>query len=107
MNLNVPFSPQPKPKHLLKKAEKERKARLFRDAVWKRDRIAGSYGNESGLCVKCGAYLERGDGHSEVDHIKPKSTHPELAYDPANGRLTCKPCNLWFKRNPLQREVWK
>ena len=28
-----------------------------------------------------------------ADHVKPRSTHPHLQYDPANGRPSCSHCN--------------
>lgn len=104
MNLNVPFSPQPKGKTRSYKAERERKARKLRDAVWHRDKVGGWKGAESALCARCKVLVMRGDG-GEVDHIKPRSTHPELAFDPANARIVCGPCNRFFKTHPLEREA--
>lgn len=40
-------------------------------------------------CVQCG---ERGK-RLDVDHIKPISTHPELAYDLSNLQVMCLSCH--------------
>src|SRR5690606_15930335 len=48
----------------------------------------------SDLCMLCQATgIEL-----HVDHIKPRSTHPDLALDENNLQVLCKPCNLG-KRN--------
>lgn len=41
-------------------------------------------------CMLCGA----GGVELHVDHIKPRSAHPELALNPDNLQVLCKPCNL-------------
>lgn len=38
------------------------------------------------FCVIC----RREEGPFEPDHIKPRSTHPELALDPDNGQVLCR-----------------
>lgn len=48
------------------------------------------YGNK---CQCCGASPSDG-AVLHVDHIKPKSTHPELALDLRNLQILCKSCNL-------------
>lgn len=66
-------------RHLLmsSKAYKE-----WRKAVYERDNYT---------CVEC---YERGNGKNlNADHIKPYSTHPELALDLDNGRTLCIPCH--------------
>ena len=96
----------PKPKyvdHCERKATHDRKAKAFRDAVWKRDRISDYTPNEVARCQRCRGLVVRGKG-GEVDHIKPRSTHPELKYDPSNGRIVCHECNRFYKTHPLERE---
>mgnify|MGYP003115653758 CR=1 FL=1 len=44
-------------------------------------------------CVCCGATPQTG-AQMHVDHIKPRSTHPELALDASNLQVLCKECNL-------------
>lgn len=39
-------------------------------------------------CVVCGADVSA-KGAARVDHIKPRSTHPELALEPSNLRTLC------------------
>lgn len=92
-----------KPKPVSRKAKAERLGRKFRNAVWAREKVGGWKDNETALCARCGVLVMRGED-GEVDHIKPRSTHPELKYDPSNGRIACRPCNRWFKAHPLERE---
>lgn len=92
----------PKPDHCDRKATHDRKAKAFRDAVWRRDRRSDII-VECARCVRCKKWVQRGkDG--EVDHVKPRSTHPELKYDPSNGRIVCHNCNMYLKTHPLERE---
>jgi len=75
----------------------------WRDAVWARDGWL-LYGKTCGTCKRCGSMVTRGvDG--EVDHIKPRSTHPERRYEPSNGRIVCSVCNRYLKTHPLEREA--
>ena len=48
------------------------------------------YGNR---CQCCGARPEDGIA-LHVDHIKPKSTHPEVALDLNNLQILCEDCNI-------------
>jgi len=43
-------------------------------------------------CVKCGAEV-RGKREAIVDHIKPRSTHPDLELDLDNLRVLCVRCH--------------
>ena len=43
---------------------------------------------DGGMCVRCGA-TER----LQVDHIRPRSTHPHLALDLDNTQVLCIHCN--------------
>lgn len=58
---------------------------------WKRVRMATllRYGNK---CQCCGTTPARG-AVMNVDHIKPRATHPELALDPNNTQVLCDACN--------------
>jgi len=40
---------------------------------------------------------------TEVDHIKPLATHPELRLDPTNLRALCKPCHSRLTAGGAQR----
>ena len=51
-----------------------------------REKTLAKYGKK---CQKCGATPPI----PEVDHIKPRARHPELALDPNNLQVLCKPCN--------------
>lgn len=42
------------------------------------------------ICALCRST----DGVMHVDHIKPRSFHPELALDINNLQILCRPCNL-------------
>lgn len=44
-------------------------------------------------CVVCGRSAKDGVV-IQVDHIKPRSTHPALQWDPNNLQVMCKDCNL-------------
>lgn len=55
-------------------------------------------GQDNVRCWLCGELIDmslpRTDPMSyELDHVKPVSLHPELRYDPANGRPSHKQCN--------------
>ena len=93
----------PKPKSVSRQAKDGRLARAFREAVWKRDGFKNGLGTYSGYCARCGKLVCQGDG-GQIDHIKPRSTHPELKYDPANARIVCAADNLYYKLHPTERE---
>lgn len=86
----------PKPKPTNRQARNRKREREFLDAVWN--------GKQYGACARCHRMVIRG-GSGEVDHIKPRSTHPELKYEPANGRIVCRSCNRYLKTHPKER-VW-
>ena len=52
-----------------------------------RENILEKYGKK---CQKCGVTPPT---PIEVDHIKPRARYPELALDPNNLQVLCKPCN--------------
>jgi len=45
------------------------------------------------ICECCGNSWSVGNP-LQVDHIRPKSTHPELALDPDNLQVLCRECNM-------------
>lgn len=92
----------PKPQAKSRKAQHELRGRKFRDAVWARDGRKNGIGGQSGNCFRCGVLIVRGETGT-VDHKKPRSTHPELKYDPTNGRLACMKCQTYLKLHPLER----
>lgn len=47
----------------------------------------------AGRCQCCGRRPTK-DSPLHVDHIKPRSKFPDLALDPENLQVLCKPCNL-------------
>ena len=68
--------------------KKNQKSRKFVDSVeWKKVRAEAIelYGRK---CHKCGS-----EENIQVDHIKPKSKHPEIALDINNLQILCWPCN--------------
>lgn len=60
---------------------------FYLDAVWKqlRRKVFAKFGKQ---CMKCGCHSSLA-----VDHIKPRSTHPDLALDFDNLQVLCSPCN--------------
>lgn len=65
---------------------------FFRSQAWKslRYNAFSRYGNS---CQCCGA--KAGNGVVlHVDHIKPRSLHPELEYDINNLQILCEDCNV-------------
>lgn len=42
------------------------------------------------VCMLCRTAI----GEMHVDHIKPRSKHPELALDPENLQVLCRACNI-------------
>lgn len=47
----------------------------------------------NGRCCLCGASSSTG-ATLHVDHIKPKSLHPELAFEISNLQVLCEDCNM-------------
>ncbi|MBY6185276.1 HNH endonuclease [Marinobacter hydrocarbonoclasticus] len=65
---------------------------FYQSQAWLRVRV-DALANAKGCCVLCGARASEGVA-LHVDHIKPRSTHPELELDPDNLQVLCGPCNL-------------
>jgi 5-methylcytosine-specific restriction endonuclease McrA len=68
---------------------------FYRSYKWRRLRVDTLETNREryGMlaCECCGMM---GDGAFHVDHIYPRSTHPELALDPTNLQVLCEACNV-------------
>lgn len=46
-------------------------------------------------CPYCGRLRQDFHGYNwDIDHIIPKSTHPNYTYEPKNFAITCKECNI-------------
>ena len=100
---DLPFSPQPKGKAVTLKTQRDRRERQFRDAAWATHRLGGPKGEEYAVCAVCKQLTYRGvDG--TVDHIKMRSTHPELRYDVSNSRIVHSWCNRQLKADKALRE---
>lgn len=63
---------------------------FYRTPEWKRARylVLTTYGNR---CQLCGSGPASGPLH--VDHILPRSIHPERCLDPTNLQVLCEPCH--------------
>lgn len=81
-----------------RRAAKRSAYERFLDATWRYHT-----GRANRLpCARCGVWAWRGI-NAEVDHIKPKSTHPDLRFEVRNTRITCIACNRWYKTHPEER----
>ncbi len=87
---------------LLVLASKESKS-FYSSLEWKKLRYEAFklYGNR---CMACGA-TPSADAVLNVDHIKPRSKHPELALDIRNLQILCAKCN-WGKLDKDQTD-WR
>ena len=76
-----------------KKNNKKRRTNFqTKDFKWQEVRYkALKLGN--GSCCLCGATAKDG-AKLHVDHIKPKSIYPELAYELDNLQILCSDCNI-------------
>lgn len=83
----------PMPSKKAKAAARKAKSWGFYDSdAWKqvRYRVLQKHGAR---CLVCGA--TRRDGvRLHVDHIKPRSLHPELELEESNLQVLCEPCNI-------------
>lgn len=78
-----------KSKHRVKKQERKG---FYESRAWRELRYFALKAAD-GLCALCG----RGKKHGvvlHVDHIKPRSKHPELELDADNLQVLCEDCNL-------------
>ena len=68
---------------------------FYRSHRWRRARTDALEGNRERYgALTCECCLTAGHGQWHVDHIRPRSSHPELALDPANLQVLCADCNL-------------
>jgi 5-methylcytosine-specific restriction endonuclease McrA len=58
---------------------------------WRRLRYA-TLRRFDGKCITCGRSAKDGC-IIEVDHIKPRSLFPQMAFDPENLQVLCRECN--------------
>ncbi len=68
---------------------------FYRSHRWRRLRVDALEANRERygmLACECCGMVDVGSFH--VDHIYPRSTHPELALDPANLQVLCDDCNV-------------
>ncbi|MDH3664769.1 MAG: HNH endonuclease [Alphaproteobacteria bacterium] len=68
---------------------------FYRSHKWRRLRVDALEANRQRygmLACECCGMVDVGAFH--VDHIYPRSTHPELALDPANLQVLCDACNI-------------
>lgn len=86
---------------------KERKKQL-NSKRWKELRER-TIKRDGGFCNRCWVLLNIMEtSQLQVHHIKPRSEHPELMYDPDNLITVCKTCNLILgTRGELDWEIQK
>lgn len=70
---------------------KNKKVDVCRTRLWKKVRLYMLENNKN-ACCKCGSRPSINNLH--VDHIKPKSKYPHLAFKVYNLQLLCKKCNF-------------
>ena len=78
-----------------RETESETADSFYRSYKWRRLRVDALEANREryGMLVcECCGMVDVGSFH--VDHIYPRSTHPELALDPANLQVLCDDCNI-------------
>lgn len=69
--------------------------RFYRSYKWRRLRVDALEANRQRygmLACECCGMIDVAAFH--VDHIYPRSTHPELALDPDNLQVLCDACNI-------------
>ncbi len=72
--------------------KKQERAAFYESPAWQRLRYDALREN-NGRCELCGA-SKKGGAVLHVDHIKPRSLHPELELELSNLQVLCGPCNL-------------
>lgn len=82
---------------LLTRAEEEAETaeRFYRSYQWRKLRVAALEANRERygmLACECCGMIDTSPFH--VDHIYPRSTHPDLALDPDNLQVLCDDCNI-------------
>lgn len=76
----------------LKKLHRKKSKAFLSSWEWRtlRYKILQKYGRR---CMCCGASPDDGETVIHVDHIKPRSSHPDLALDEENLQILCGVCN--------------
>ncbi len=90
LKLSKPVA-QPKPASSKGQRTRRHQSRMakWRDAVWRRWGLGSA-----AICAKCSRVVWRTSiPMGAPDHIKPRSTSPELKYDPMNGQILCVVCH--------------
>jgi hypothetical protein len=68
---------------------------FYRSHPWRRARIDALEANRGRYgALTCECCLTTATSQWHVDHIRPRSSHPELALEPANLQVLCADCNL-------------
>jgi hypothetical protein len=68
---------------------------FYRSQRWRRARIDALEANRERYgSLTCECCLAGSTSQWHVDHIRPRSSHPELALEPANLQVLCADCNL-------------
>jgi hypothetical protein len=68
---------------------------FYRSYRWRRLRVDVLEDNRERYgALTCECCLSGETERWHVDHIRPRSTHPELALEPANLQVLCADCNL-------------
>jgi len=92
-----------KPVKKFKQSKRQRKQKIepfsTKDKRWQalREKVFKTYGK---ICMEC-----RSTDALHVDHIKPKSRYPELAYRFDNLQVLCKACNQ--RRSNINCNDWR
>ncbi len=91
-NVRIPVGPTRKARLEKKRRKLSRKAFYDTDA-WRqlRYRVLTKYGK---ICMVCGRTPEDDGVTMHVDHIKPRSKHPELELAEDNLQVLCEDCNM-------------
>lgn len=76
-------------KQILKKVVKPKGRGLYATEAWQKLRYETlkKYGRKCMVCFVTNTELH-------VDHIKPVSKHPRLAFEPSNLQVLCRACNI-------------
>jgi HNH endonuclease len=68
---------------------------FYRSHRWRRARTDALEANRERYgSLMCECCLTQATSQWHVDHIRPRSSHPELALEPANLQVLCADCNL-------------
>lgn len=86
-----------KNKHELPILKRNSKTNFYSTKAWRELRISVLMASGS-KCKICGDTSEKG-AKMHVDHIKPRSLHPELALEESNLQVLCEDCNIGKSTN--------